>query len=161
MLAQCAEKWKLNSSFSGSMLEWSALLHEIGLDISHDGFQKHGAYIAENADLPGFPRAEQKYLAFLIANQRRQVDTDLCEELPAKWQQESLRLAILLRLAVLLNRSRSREALPNIALEVAENSLALNFPQGWLEQNPLTRADLEREKDYLSDLRYELRINPV
>lgn len=161
LLAQCAEKWKLNSSLSGSMLEWSALLHEIGLDISHDGFQKHGAYIAENADLPGFPRAEQKYLAFLIANQRRQVDTDLCEELPAKWQQESLRLAILLRLAVLLNRSRSREALPNIALEVAENSLALNFPQGWLEQNPLTRADLEREKDYLSDLRYELRINPV
>ena len=38
-------------------LEWAALLHETGFSVSHTGFHKHGAYIVQNADMPGFPRA--------------------------------------------------------------------------------------------------------
>ena len=63
---QCAEDWSVQSDLAEQMLDWAARLHEIGLDISHDGFQRHGAYVAEHADMPGFPRAEQRFLAFLI-----------------------------------------------------------------------------------------------
>ncbi len=49
---QCAEAWGLDGPLSASLLDWAARLHEIGLDISHDGYQRHGAYIAANADLP-------------------------------------------------------------------------------------------------------------
>ena len=35
-------------------LEWAALLHETGFSVSHTGFHKHGAYILQNADMPGF-----------------------------------------------------------------------------------------------------------
>ena len=156
MLAQCRQQWELNTPSANSMLEWSALLHEIGLDISHDGYQRHGAYIAANADMPGFPSAEQKLLAFLIARQRRSLDARSEHQVPADWKVSSLRLAILLRLAVLVNRSRSERELPMLLISVSEHGLHMQFPEEWLKSNPLTVADLEREQEYLRDVGYSL-----
>ena len=156
LLQQCGETWNLESSFFDRILEWSARLHEIGLDISHDGYQRHGAYIAAHADLPGFPRAEQRFLAFLISSQRHNLSTRYQKILPGAWREPALRLAILLRLAVLLNRSRNQADMPAIALSVDEESLDLRFDPAWLEANPLTVADLEREADYLERVGYAL-----
>lgn len=158
ILRQCAVDWGLTSSLAQCILNWSARLHEIGLDISHDGFQRHGAYVAANADLPGFPRAEQQFLAFLIASQRRHIDEDSLKLLPAKWHDKALRLSLVLRLAVLLNRSRSQSSLPGIVIDASEDGLTLRFPSGWLQRNPLTRADLDREKNYLANAGYALSI---
>ncbi|MBT8079379.1 MAG: Ppx/GppA family phosphatase [Gammaproteobacteria bacterium] len=156
MLAQCRQQWQLDTPLAGSMLEWSALLHEIGLDIAHDGYQRHGAYIAANADMPGFPSAEQKLLAFLIARQRRSLETRSDNQLPAEWQDFALRLAILLRVAVLLNRSRSARESPMPLISVSDDSLHLQFPAEWLESNPLTVTDLNREREYLRGAGYDL-----
>ena len=153
---QCCGPWNLQSNLSASMLEWSALLHEIGLDISHDGFQRHGAYIAEHADMPGFPSVEQKILAFLIASQRRQFAASGTDNIPSEWHQRAHRLAILLRLAVLLNRSRSKQDMPKVGIDVSDDSLRLTFPHGWLENNPLTIADLRREQSHLASVKYGL-----
>jgi exopolyphosphatase/guanosine-5'-triphosphate,3'-diphosphate pyrophosphatase len=156
LLQQCAGPWKLEIPFSNHILDWSARLHEIGLDISHDGFQRHGAYIAANADLPGFPRAEQRFLAFLIGSQRHAIDTGLQKLLPRTWQQPALCLAILLRLAVLLNRSRSVIDVPPVTITPGSESLLLQFDSDWLAANPLTVADLEREAGYLNAVGYAL-----
>ena len=156
LLRQCTANWQLEMPFSKDMLDWAARLHEIGLDISHDGFQLHGAYIAEHADLPGFPRAEQRFLAFLIGSQRLSIDNPSKNQLPRNWRDMALRLAMILRLAVLLNRSRSMVELPSIELLVDGHSMALRFDSAWLEENPLTVADLEREQGYLQDAGYEL-----
>jgi len=153
---QCSEQWSFEMPLSESMLEWSAWLHEIGLDISHDGFQRHGAYVAEHADMPGFPLAEQRFLAFLIDSQRYQIGDRLRSQLPRAWRETALRLALLLRLAVLLNRSRSSKDLPKIDLTVADSALRLQFDPAWLGSNPLTVSDLEREQDYLESVGYEL-----
>ena len=48
------------------MLDWAARLHEIGLSVAHNQYHKHGAYLAEKADLPGFSWQEQQQLAALI-----------------------------------------------------------------------------------------------
>ena len=159
LLDQCAGKWMLAQPLSGSILGWSARLHEIGLDISHDGFQQHGAYVAEHADLPGFPRAEQRFVAFLIGSQRHQIDAHRMNQLPRSWRETALRLVMLLRLAVLLNRSRSMEDLPGIGLSVGARSLELHFDAAWLQANPLTVADLEREQDYLHAVGYQLEFS--
>ena len=156
LLRQCSESWNLGSELTSSMLEWAALLHEIGLDISHDGYQRHGAYIAANADMPGFPWVEQRILAFLIERQRRQIEPQNGDRIPSTWLDQALRLAILLRLAVLLNRSRSKQELPGIVLSVADASLQLGFPRGWLDDNPLTIADLRREQQQLVSINYRL-----
>ena len=123
-LLNAQSDWQLTSSFAADILSWSAALHEIGLDISHSGFQRHGAYIVENADMPGFPRAEQKILAFLIANQRQVINLERCQASPKSWHRSALRLMILLRISVLLNRSRSTTPLPPIKLTVDENGLS-------------------------------------
>ena len=159
LLDQCAEAWQLDTPLSGRMLDWSARLHEIGLDISHDGFQRHGAYIAEHADLPGFPRAEQRFLAFLIGSQRYQIDSRFETLLPRAWRQTALRLAILLRLAVLLNRSRSAIDLSAVTISARGERVTLAFDSSWLEANPLTVADLEREIGYLSVVGYKLEVS--
>ncbi len=153
---QCAEDWALTSDLARSALVWSARLHEIGLDISHDGYQRHGAYVAENADMPGFPRAEQRLLAFLIRSQRHEIQKGFLDGLPRAWREPALKLALLLRLAVLLNRSRNLAELPPIALSVRERSMDLKFDAAWLEANPLTVADLVRENDYVGSVGYEL-----
>ena len=156
LLKQCAASWGLDGPLSASMLDWAARLHEIGLDISHDGYQRHGAYIAANADLPGFPRAEQRFLAFLIGSQRHAIDTSYLDILPRPWRESALRLAILLRLGVLLNRNRSSNDLASVKITTGHRSLALEFDGAWLKANPLTVADLEREVGYLGSAGYEL-----
>jgi exopolyphosphatase/guanosine-5'-triphosphate,3'-diphosphate pyrophosphatase len=156
LLEQCGEEWQLENPLASKILQWSARLHEIGLDISHDGFQQHGAYIARNADLPGFPRSEQAVLAFVIATQRGSIELQELKKLPASWREAALRISVVHRLAVLLNRSRSSQVLPHISFEVFGKSLKLSFPEEWLAANPLTIADLNRERKYVSNAGFEL-----
>ncbi len=156
LLAQCVDSWSLGSDFSAKILEWSARMHEIGLDIAHDGFQRHGAYIAEHADMPGFPRAEQRFLAYLIDNQRHRPGSRLLKSLPRDWRELALRLSLLLRLAVLLNRSRTQSEIPLVRMNVEDNAISLHFDTDWLASNPLALADLEREKEFLLSVDYQL-----
>ena len=150
LLGQVKEAWRLESALATDIVNWAASLHEIGLDISHDGFEQHGAYIAENADLPGFPRSEQKLLAWLIASQRSGFEKTRLRALPSVWQDRALSLSILLRIAVLLNRSRGPLDLTGIEATAGDQTLKLTFPKGWLEANPLTVADLSREQEFVA-----------
>ena len=156
LLRQCADTWTLTSGLAANMLDWGARLHEIGLDISHDGYQRHGAYVAQYADMPGFPRAEQRFLACLIGAQRHAINIRTLNLLPRSWRKQALRLIILLRLAVLLNRSRRAADVPDIGIEVGEQDIRLHFDGEWLAANPLTAADLTREQGYLQSVGYTL-----
>jgi len=156
LLEQCAGSWQLGSQLAANLVEWGSRLHEIGLDISHNGFQRHGAYIVANADLPGFPRSEQAVLAFIIASQRGSIDWRELQASPSAWHAAALRLSIIHRLAVLLNRSRSTRDLPAIRFSVSGDSAGLQFPADWLAANPLTFADLRREKNYLANIGVDL-----
>lgn len=159
LLSQTIDAWGLEHELAGKMLGWAARLHEIGLDISHDGYQRHGAYIAEHADMPGFPRAEQRFLALLIGGQRHQIEIKRLSDLPKMWHETGLRLVILLRLSVLLNRSRNDVEMPNVSASAIDNKLSISFDETWLADNPLTIADLEREQEFLDRIGYELLID--
>jgi exopolyphosphatase/guanosine-5'-triphosphate,3'-diphosphate pyrophosphatase len=76
--------------------------------------------------------------------------------LPNSWRKPGLRLLMLLRLAVLLNRSRNAAELPEVTISVTENSLSIGFDADWLADNPLTIADLEREQGFLEQVGYKL-----
>ena len=130
-------------------LDWAAALHEIGLDIAHSDYHKHGAYVIENGDLPGFSKQDQKLLANLVRFHRRKLNPKAFKELVKPWDMAALPLALLLRLAVLMHRSRQPEDLPPLALAFADTRTILRFPQGWLADHPLTAADLEQEAEYM------------
>ncbi|CAK0774741.1 Exopolyphosphatase [Gammaproteobacteria bacterium] len=143
------------------MLSWAALLHELGLTIAHSGYHRHGAYVVANSDMPGFSRPEQQFLGALIRGHRRRLPMELFEALPEGYFEVGWRLCVILRLAVLLHHSRNHSALPKVGLRFKpeKRSLRLSFPEGWLDCNPLTRADLEGEVSYLKAAGVRLRID--
>lgn len=157
-LEQVRETWKLEDPLAHLALKWAARLHEIGLDVSHSGYHRHGAYLLENADMPGFPREEQRLLARLVGAHRRKLAIDGLEELVPPWDRSALHLIVLLRLAVLLHRGRSPTALPNIDLAATPRSLEVRFPGRWLKEHPLTSADLQQEVQYLRASGFRLRV---
>jgi exopolyphosphatase/guanosine-5'-triphosphate,3'-diphosphate pyrophosphatase len=157
-LDQTRETWKLEEPLAHLALKWAARLHEIGLDVSHSGYHRHGAYLLENADMPGFPREEQRLLARLVGAHRRKFTLDRVEELVPPWDRSAVQLIVLLRLAVLLHRGRSSTALPAIELAATPKSLEVRFPARWLKDHPLTAADLQQEVDYLRASGFRLRV---
>ena len=82
-------------------------------------------------------------------------------DIPAGMRRLVFRLMILFRLAVLLNRSRSPVDSPNVRLVPSERGLEIRFPRKWLENNPLTRADLEQEKTWLRAAGFKLRVRTL
>lgn len=157
-LEQTREIWRLSDPLADLSLKWAAALHEIGLDVSHSGYHRHGAYLLENADMPGFPRGEQMLLARLVGGHRRKLVLQGLEDLIPPWDRSALYLIVLLRLAVLLHRGRSPVALPPIALTAAYRSLEIEFPARWLKDHPLTSADLQQETEHLGAAGFRLRV---
>lgn len=138
-----------------NLLHWAAQLHEIGLSIAHDSFHKHGAYILQLADMPGFSRQEQARLAFLVLNQRRKPrQSDLMEALFPNWL-----LVSLLRLACLFYRRRQPRPIPSgLSLSADPQGLTLTVPASWSLDNPLTAADLEDEVTLMQAVGFKLSI---
>jgi exopolyphosphatase/guanosine-5'-triphosphate,3'-diphosphate pyrophosphatase len=159
LFQQVRSSWELEDERFAYDLEWAAWLHELGLAIAHSQYHKHGAYVLEYSDLPGFSRSEQLLLAALVRGHRRKFPLTVFENLPKKLIVPAQRLCILLRLAVLLHRGHRRQELPAVVLKVKKHVLKLTFAAGWLDENPLTRADLEAEAQYLKKAEYRLLFN--
>ena len=158
-LAQTAVSWNLPRAQAATLLGWAATLHEIGLVIGHDNHHKHGEYILANGDLPGFSLTDQKLLAALVRLHRGKFSPGVWAELPAEWKEAIPRLALLLRLAVLLHRSRSPRLHLPFTLVAARRTLDVRFPEGWLAKHPLTGADLLQEAEYVAAAGYRLRFS--
>ena len=121
---------------------WAALLHEVGYTVSHLGFHRHGAYILGNADMPGFSRQDQQWLALLVLGCRGGLD-----KVAPALADASVRAQVLaLRLAVLFHHARQPIALPRIRITPGR-AFGVAVPAAWLRAHPLTEALLAKERD--------------
>jgi exopolyphosphatase/guanosine-5'-triphosphate,3'-diphosphate pyrophosphatase len=141
------------------LMGWAAQLHEIGLMIAHSQYHQHGGYLVQNMDLPGFSRQEQGALSIMVRLHRRKYQPELIED-SAYVRSDALDVMTrLLRLAVLLNRGRMPMELPPMRLQLTDTSaLVLEIPQSWLDNHPLTEADLEQEVEIQATVGKELHI---
>lgn len=156
---QVARDWFLDDAPWRPLLAWAARVHELGLFIAWPGYHKHGAYVLAHADLPGFSRHEQEVLAALVLAHRGKLDAERLAELCPDLPPGLLRVAVLLRLACRLHRSRGPRPLPPITLTASGNALQLAFPEGELALRPLTRADLAEEALALSRAAFSLQVS--
>ena len=125
-------------------LEWAALLHEIGFSVSHIGFHKHGAYILENADMPGFSAQEQRDLALLVLGCRGGLDEDGAGRLAdARFRARLLGAAA--RRAVPPCAATDRRAAGRTQGRRARS--ASRVPARWLKAHPLTAYLLAKERE--------------
>ncbi len=154
-LEQVAEAWQLNEEWHSDMLSWAARVHEVGLDIAHYHYHKHGAYLVEHSDLAGFSRQDQQMLALLVRGHRRNIPKERFAEFSGESQQ-LLHLCILLRFAILLHHIRGSQEVPKLELTAKTNSLHIRFPEQWLDNNPLTLADFQKEAGWLERIDFTL-----
>lgn len=116
-------------------LQWAAQLHEIGSQISHSDYHKHGAYILDNADAPGFAQPELHRLSLLVLGHRgklRKLDADF-EDHPFMQQ------LMCLRIAVILCHARRDPDLEGLQIESSSSeakNFALRYRQGWADAYP-------------------------
>ncbi|MFT5676493.1 MAG: exopolyphosphatase/guanosine-5'-triphosphate,3'-diphosphate pyrophosphatase [Paraglaciecola sp.] len=152
----CKKDWQLEHKELKSMLEWAALLHEVGLQINTRGIQRHSGYILQNLDLPGFNQEHQNLLATLVRFHRKKVKSQEIPEFSLHQTDKVNKLIAILRLSVLLNIKRQDDILPKMEITVRGKKLHISFPDNWLAQKPVFSADLERETDYVKELGVEL-----
>lgn len=133
-------------------LSWASLLHEIGLAISYHRHYKHSAYLIEHADLDGFSRTDQKIIATILYNHKRRFNLDDFEYLP----DFVIPLTLILRISVLLHRSRESQPLPEFDFTYSKKNITLTFPEKWMVDHPLIQQDLELEQEWLSEFNFKI-----
>jgi len=151
------QDWSLGPS-DRRLLGWAAEAHEVGLAVSWLAHHKHGAYLVQNSDLPGFSQERRDRLAWLLRAHRRRIPPLEFEGATEGTARANLRLAALLRMAVRLHRNRGASPLPPIAIRTEGKDVVLAFPAGYLARHPLTRAELEDEAALLKEAGLELRV---
>ena len=136
------------------LLRWAAMLHEIGMNVSHIAYHKHGAYLLEHLDVPGFALTEQEQLGWLVRSHRRRIVAE--DHMP---HNKSLNhLCVLLRLAVTLRRNRADDRLPKFELRKHQDEYDFRIEKKWLDKHPLTQMDLAQESQYLEETGVKLNV---
>ena len=141
----------LNAHHSGAgserflrKLQWAAQLHEIGSQISHSDYHKHGAYILDNADAPGFAQPELHRLSLLVLGHRGKL-----RKLEASFEDPFfIQQLMCLRIAVILCHARRDPDLKGFQFmshAAPDKAYALTCRAGWAEVFPQSVHLLKEE----------------
>jgi exopolyphosphatase/guanosine-5'-triphosphate,3'-diphosphate pyrophosphatase len=126
------------------VLMWAAQLHEIGCQISHSDYHKHGAYILDNADIAGFAMPESHRLSLLVFGHRGKLKKLEAELENIQFSQQLLSL----RLAVILCHARTDSEIKNLKLTITKSEnqqFQLSCPFDWANQFPQSAHLLKEE----------------
>jgi exopolyphosphatase / guanosine-5'-triphosphate,3'-diphosphate pyrophosphatase len=111
------------------LLEYAALLHEIGTHVSYQGHHKHTYYLISHAGLRGFTGDQVAVLANVARYYRKAPPSPEhpgFAELSAAQQQTVCQLSAILRMAVALDRGR-RGAVRDVGVESTAQEIVLTI----------------------------------
>src|SRR5262249_24239690 len=101
------------------LLQYAAILHDIGYHIAHNNHHRHGLYLIKNSEMPGFTGDEIAMMAAIVRYHHGSLPgraTDACSHrehehyyaLARKQRAKVLRLASILQIADGLDRSHNQ-----------------------------------------------------
>ena len=122
-------------------LGWAAQLHEIGSHVSHQEYHKHGAYLLDHADAPGFSMDELHRLSQLVLGHRGK----LRKMEPWYADPVFMRQLLCLRLAVILCHAHRDPELEGTVLLEQGSEVWLRVSSNWARHFPQSRYLLEEE----------------
>lgn len=125
-------------------LHWACQVHEVGMRISHSDYHKHGAYILDNTDLPGFTLDELHRLSQLVLGHRGKL-----RKLESELEDSSfVQQLMALRLAVILCHARRDPDLSGLRLvcDTERRTAQLHIHREWAELWPQSTHLLKEEK---------------
>ncbi|KRB89141.1 Ppx/GppA phosphatase family protein [Noviherbaspirillum sp. Root189] len=146
---------KPSSDTYARYLYWSALLHEIGMAVSHTGYHKHAAYMVDNADMPGFTTREQRLMSTLIVAQKgnlRKVRESLDDSDFAK-------AVLALRMAAMLMHSRIEADVAELKIRM-KSRIELELQKSWLARHPTVSYWADKERGFWKevDIDFSVRV---
>jgi len=134
-------------------LDWASRLHEVGQSISHSGAHKHGAYMVENADMPGFTTGDQALMAKLVLGQKgnlRKVKEQLGDL-------EFARALLALRMAAMLMHARLDEHIAGIRVRM-KSRIDVSVGADWAKRHPTVLFWLDKEKESWDEVNVALTV---
>ncbi|CAM4322169.1 exopolyphosphatase [Vibrio agarivorans] len=144
------------------LLQWAALLHEVGLSISLQAFHRHSAYILRHTNMAGFNQEQQQVLSTLVRFQRKALKLHEMEPFTLFKRKHILTLIRILRLAIVLNGQRNDEPVPKLSISIDKDCWTLScMDQKWLDDNKLLHADLLTEQAYWKNADWDLLLEPI
>ena len=147
---------KPESDIYARYLYWGGLLHEVGMIVSHSGYHKHGAYLVDKADMPGFTTGEQHVMSTLILSQKgnlRKVSSDLADPDFAK-------AVLALRLAIMLMHSKIELNSDELSVRM-KNRIEFEIQRDWMTRHPTLSYWLKKEKEWWSQAGMDLAIKLI
>jgi exopolyphosphatase/guanosine-5'-triphosphate,3'-diphosphate pyrophosphatase len=92
----------------------------------------------------------------MLRLQRGKFKMGLVDDMP-RIRKDILLMIIVLRLAIILERSRDWDLARKVRIKRDNKKLKLKFAQEYLEKHPLTLADLKQEKIEIEKAGYRLK----
>ena len=108
-----------------TLLMWSAQLHEIGISINAKKRHRHGAYIIEHSDMPGFSETEQRTIAAMVSHHRAKIKFKFKAENYSISNNRLKLLIQILRLAILFTQGRVQTKPTPTSIKLHDMSLAI------------------------------------
>ncbi|HKS40483.1 MAG TPA: Ppx/GppA phosphatase family protein [Blastocatellia bacterium] len=111
------------------LLQYAAILHDLGYHIAHNNHHKHGLYLIKNSEMPGFTGSEIALMATLVRYHRGSMPKKASDARSRKEHEDYfglersqrtklLRLAAILQIADGLDRSH-RQLVTNVRCELS------------------------------------------
>jgi len=139
------------------LLEYAAILHDIGWHIGHSGHHKHSAYLIKNGDLEGFSLHELEVMSSVARYHRKSLPKKVHGEfmaLPAADRRRVWKLAALLRIADGLDRGHYGNVL-QIKTIVRRDSVSIRLAT---QADPALELWAARHKTDMFEVAYGRRI---
>ena len=115
-------------------LGWAALLHEIGMMVSHHDHHRHSAYLLGHVDAPGFSQSQLRRLAVLALGQRGEL-IKLAEHLH---DHVLMTQVLCLRVAIILHHARIDLPGRVAELRTSRGRTQLLLSERWAQDHPRT-----------------------
>ncbi len=155
---QLSQHWKLENPRNLLVLNWAALLHEIGQSISPHNFAAHGAYLIANTELSGFNKSQQQLLSVLIAGQSGNIPTEILHSLSEGNKADSWYLLIALRLAKILRSNREQKPPAKLKIVAEDTRLNISVRGSNDPDSELLWAALIDECEYQKQVGFEITL---
>ena len=96
--------------------------------------------------------------AALLFNQRDEFKLDTLEKQGAVTGRQAIRLARILRIALILCMRRTQGTVPSFTLQAEEESLTLTLPKGWMDEHYLRASELRLEVERQQKMGWPTRV---
>ncbi|WNC70766.1 exopolyphosphatase [Thalassotalea psychrophila] len=162
LLHNCQAGWSFAAIPETQLyLRWASVLYEVGIHINSTNYHQHSAYIVENASMLGFNQDEVILLTTLLRLHRKKIAKQFIPTLALFEHDYVIRLIFIFRLAVVFTQKRQENFLPAWTVSVNKNNVKLEFPQAWLIDKALFKANLDTEIKQMQKLGIKLSYKGV